>query len=242
MKKKLALKSIEISFTGDIIRLTKKASVARPVPFLLFKIYFNKEANMEFSVFYCKLSRGLGLRTSQGITDRSCVIRTFTADSFESAVLNCTEIQEDVKRYKRIPVILVEYLEEPTYTTVVNELAEYQRIVEGTIDIVECVDLRGLDIICNDDGKILKLPLNRALTSEHNCYDIIAGNMIITETNDNGDTVGISLENAVKAHSHFIDPEIFILNDSDNSVEVMTCSHEMGRIMKLNFIPNISLK
>ena len=197
---------------------------------------------MEYALFYCKLSRAYAMRSREGINDQSCIIRTFEADSFESAVFNCVEIAEDMRRSERIPVILIEYLEEPTYTTIRNNLTEFQRIVGGMIDVVNCCDVEGVDIICNDEGKLMKLPLNRSLKEKGKVYDIVAGNMIILDSDAEGETVGLIPSKAAMVHEAFMYPEMFILDDSVNEVEAVSCSLEMARIMKINFIPNVSLK
>ena len=57
-----------------------------------------------------------------------------------------------------------------------DSLGAMQRCVGGTIEAVYEPGGRDAALICNDEGKLLNLPLNRALRDEEGeIYDIIAG-------------------------------------------------------------------
>lgn len=59
-----------------------------------------------------------------------------------------------------------------------NTLRAKQKFVGGTIQCISLGD--GLDLICNDDGKILGLPPNRAWVGDDGqICDIIVGNCIV---------------------------------------------------------------
>ena len=113
--------------------------------------------------------------------------------------------------------------------------------MQGNIDIVNCPDLKDIDIICNDEGKLFRLPLNRSLTSDDQVYDVIAGNMILAASDEEGNTIGLSKEQIIRSYKFFQEPEIFVVNDIKEEIEVLNCTLEMARIMKMNFIPNVSL-
>lgn len=54
-----------------------------------------------------------------------------------------------------------------------------QKIVGGTIQAVYAFD-EPVCIVCNDEGKLLGLPMNRALTDDHGVpYDIVCGTFFI---------------------------------------------------------------
>lgn len=197
---------------------------------------------MKYSVFYSELTRGLSLKTQSGIFDKASIKRSFEAECFREALSKADEIWEEIKVTGRIPVLLVDQLEEPYFTSVRNNLHEYQRIVKGNIEIISCPDVNGIDIICNEEGKIMSLPLNRSLTDNHEVYDIVAGTMILAGNNTEGETIGLTEEQLVSGYNYFMLPQIFVLSDEEGEVEVLDCSIEMARIMKLNLIPNVSMK
>ena len=193
---------------------------------------------MKFSIFYSELTRSLSLKSQAGIFDRSSIKRSFEAECFRDAVEEAHEIKET----GRIPVLLVDQLEEPYFTSVRDSYHEYQRIVKGNIEMISCPDLKQIDIICNEEGKMMCLPLNRCLTSDHEVYDIVAGTMILASINSEGETIGLNKDQLAYCYSYFYMPQIFILSDEEGEVEVLDCSIEMARIMKLNLIPNVSMK
>lgn len=197
---------------------------------------------MKYSVYYSDLTRGLALKSQSGIFDKSSIKRSFEAECFREALSKATEIWDEIKVTGRIPVLLVDQLEEPYFTSVRSNLHEYQRIVKGNIEIVSCPDLKGIDIICNEEGKVMSLPLNRSLTDNHEVYDIVAGTMILATNNSDGETIGLTEDQICAGYDYFKLPQIFVLSDEEGEVEVLDCSIEMARIMKLNLIPNVSMK
>lgn len=197
---------------------------------------------MKYSIFYSDMTRGLSLKSQSGIFDRSSIKRSFEAECFREAIKEASEIWNEIKVTGRIPVLVVDQLEEPYFTSVRNNLHEYQRIVKGNIEINSCPDLKGIDIICNEEGKIMSLPLNRSLTDNHEVYDIVAGTMILAGHNKAGETIGLTEERLSCGYDYFKMPQIFVLSDEEGEVEVLDCSIEMARIMKLNLIPNVSMK
>lgn len=61
-----------------------------------------------------------------------------------------------------------------------NSLGAMQRCVGGTIETIYEPGGRDAALICNDEGKLLGLPLNRALRDESGeIYDVIAGTFFI---------------------------------------------------------------
>ena len=65
-------------------------------------------------------------------------------------------------------------------------------------------------IVYNDDGKLMGLPLNRALWDEDGLmYDVIAGTFLVVGLGEE-DFVSLSPELAQKYEEHFHQPEAFL--------------------------------
>ena len=80
-------------------------------------------------------------------------------------------------------VLIVEPDKLPYLKDIRQDLSTYREIVGGSI---QCTypfeDMVGL--VCNDEGKLEGLPLNRALrTRDGNIYDIVAGTFFIAFDN-----------------------------------------------------------
>lgn len=67
-------------------------------------------------------------------------------------------------------------------------------------------------LICNDEGKLLGLPLNRALRDEEGrMYDIVAGTFFLCGVPEDSDSFGsLTLETCSMLRSYFGIPEFFI--------------------------------
>lgn len=91
----------------------------------------------------------------------------------------------------------------PKRITIKNDLETLQKAVGGYIEtIYPFVDY--ICIICNEEGKLLGLPLNRAIrTEEGNVLDIIAGNFLVVGY-DECDFVSLSDEQADKYEKLFL--------------------------------------
>ena len=65
-------------------------------------------------------------------------------------------------------------------------------------------------IVYNDEGKLMGLPLNRALRDEHGqTYDVLTGNFLVVGLGKE-DFASLSPELAQKYEQHFHQPETFI--------------------------------
>ena len=93
-----------------------------------------------------------------------------------------------------------------------NELSAYQKAVGGYI---ECIDLpNGATIICNEEGKINGLPLNRAIRDlDGEILDIVAGNMVIVGFSDECEFVPLTEEQSEELKRMFCFPEMFFKYD-----------------------------
>ena len=77
-----------------------------------------------------------------------------------------------------IKVLVIEPKKKPVVKEIRGTLESMQSIVGGYIEVVYPFD-DPVGIICNDEGKIIGLPLNRALYHDGEIYDAIAGTFII---------------------------------------------------------------
>ena len=76
-------------------------------------------------------------------------------------------------------VIIVKPQEEPVVAEIDSSLNAMQEVVGGYIQAIYPFEDH-VALICNEEGKLLGLPLNRALRAETGeIYDIIAGTFIL---------------------------------------------------------------
>lgn len=84
----------------------------------------------------------------------------------------------------KIRILVVAPNEEPHQVKIQHTLKNMQNIVGGLIEYVELE--HNVDLICNEEGKLLNLELNRLLGN-----DVIAGTFFIAGQH-NGDTISLS--------------------------------------------------
>ena len=101
---------------------------------------------------------------------------------------------------------------EPEIKEIPTGLESMQHEVEGYIEAVYPYE-DPVALICNDEGKINGLPLNRALKDDGGkIYDVIAGNFLVVGLTDD-DFGSLSDELIEKFRDKFMPPEIiFMLN------------------------------
>ena len=76
-------------------------------------------------------------------------------------------------------VIVVEPKKKPTAQDIGSDLESMQKIVGGSIEAVYPF-ADSVALICNEEGKLLNLPLNRALRDDDGeVYDIISGTFFL---------------------------------------------------------------
>ena len=104
---------------------------------------------------------------------------------------------------------------EPQKTPVVREidagLEAMQKIVGGSIEAVYPFD-EPVSLICNEEGKLLNLPLNRALRDENGTvYDIISGTFFLCAAPPDSDRfAGLTDQRAKTYMEWFAMPEMFL--------------------------------
>ncbi|EFB74621.1 DUF3846 domain-containing protein [Subdoligranulum variabile] len=107
-------------------------------------------------------------------------------------------------------VLLVQPGKYPVEITMEDTLQELQKQVGGTIEIVYPWPDRSVGLVCHDEGKLLGLPLNRALPE---IGDAIAGNFLLCglcDTEDGGSLCSLPPDQMAYMKQHFREPHFFI--------------------------------
>lgn len=91
----------------------------------------------------------------------------------------------------KIKTILVKPQTPPAVVFMENRLENLQEAVGGYIDMLNLFD-DDVDIILNDEGKLIGLPPNKILMYNGKVIDMLSGNLLITGVDKNtGDTISI---------------------------------------------------
>ena len=108
-------------------------------------------------------------------------------------------------------VIVVEPKKKPTAQDIGSDLESMQKIVSGSIQAVYPFD-EPVALICNEEGKLLNLPLNRALRDDvGNVYDIISGTFFLCAAPPDSDRFAGLTDQQVKTFMERFDmPEMFL--------------------------------
>ena len=107
-------------------------------------------------------------------------------------------------------VLVVEPYKEPYEKEIDPGLESLQHEVGGDIECVYPFD-DPVGIICNDEGKLEGLPLNRSLRDEDGeIYDVVAGTFLVVGLGEES-FEGLSKEQMDKFKAHFKTPEQFIM-------------------------------
>lgn len=119
--------------------------------------------------------------------------------------------KEMSKSKKELDALLVKPNEYPQKVTIGAELKDLQEAVGGTITAVYPF-ADPVAIVCNDEGKLLGLPLNRALRDEDGeIYDVIAGTFFICGAPaDSENFTSLTDEQAAYWLARFVQPEFFV--------------------------------
>ena len=113
-------------------------------------------------------------------------------------------------------VIVVEPKKKPMVRDIDAGLESMQKIVGGPIEAVYPFD-EPVVLICNEEGKLLNLPLNRALRDdEGTVYDIISGTFFLCAAPPDSDHFAGLTDQQVKTYlEQFSMPEMFLNVDSE---------------------------
>lgn len=114
-------------------------------------------------------------------------------------------------------ILVVEPLNKPFIKEIDGSLESMQNIVGGTIQAIYPFDNPEVALVCNDDGKLFGLPLNRALRDKSgDIYDIIAGTLFICSAPASSDEFEGLTDDQVKFYMDmFNNIEVFIFNKKE---------------------------
>jgi len=130
---------------------------------------------------------------------------------------------DDTQRDGKIKVLVIAPMEEPRLDEIDSDLSTLQGLVGGDIQAVYPYEDQ-VAIICNEEGKINGMALNRALrTEDGEIYDILAGTFLVAGLT--GDNFGsLSDELAEKYTEVFKHPEIFARGEDDKIISIPVAS------------------
>ena len=113
-------------------------------------------------------------------------------------------------------VVVVEPKKKPMVQDIGSGLESMQKIVGGSIEAVYPFD-EPVALICNEEGKLLNLPLNRALRDdEGNVYDIISGTFFLCAAPPDSEHFESLTDQQAKTYmERFAMPEMFLNVGSD---------------------------
>ena len=108
-------------------------------------------------------------------------------------------------------VIVVEPKKKPIVQDISPDLESMQKIVGGSIEAVYPFD-EPVALICNEEGKLMNLPLNRALRDDDGeIYDIISGTFFLCAAPPDSDRFAGLTDQQVKTYmERFAMPEMFL--------------------------------
>ncbi len=117
-------------------------------------------------------------------------------------------------------VLMVEPHKNAYEAEIENDLNAMQKAVGGSIEAA-CFFDEPVVIVCNEEGKINGLKLNRSVRNEDNeIVDIVAGTFFICELNEDSFD-SLTAEHMEKFKKIFLKPEIFMkTNDGIKSKKV----------------------
>ena len=108
-------------------------------------------------------------------------------------------------------VVVVEPEKKPIVQDIDVGLESMQKIVGGSIEAIYPFE-EPVALICNEEGKLLNLPLNRALRDdEGNVYDIISGTFFLCAAPPDSNHFAGLTDQQVKTYMEwFAMPEMFL--------------------------------
>ena len=107
--------------------------------------------------------------------------------------------------------IIVEPRKKPVVQDIGSGLEAMQKIVGGSIQAVYPFD-EPVALLCNEEGKLLNLPLNRALRDDAGeVYDIVAGTFLLCAAPpDRNNFAGLTDQQVKTYLERFAVPEMFL--------------------------------
>ena len=112
----------------------------------------------------------------------------------------------------KIKVLVIEPIKAPVVKEIESSLESMQAVVGGYIQALFPFE-DPVALVCNEEGKLLGLPLNRALRDEDgNVYDIISGNFFLCSAPPDSESFcSLSDQQIEYFTERFKYPELFLL-------------------------------
>ena len=116
---------------------------------------------------------------------------------------------------EQLTVLVVEPGKEPYVHQVPDRLKDLQALVGGDIEVVYPFD-EPVALVCNGEGKLLGLPLNRALTDPHGMpYDIVCGTFFLAGAGEE-DLTSLTEEQLERYQAKYSREQVFSVTDRAN--------------------------
>lgn len=113
-----------------------------------------------------------------------------------------------------LTVLVVAPGEKPRVETIDCGLESLQQQVGGYIEAVYPFE-EPVGLVCNEEGKINGMQLNRALRDDENSiYDIVSGTFLVVGLGEE-DFCSLTPEQIEKYSEHFVEPEMFFMLDGE---------------------------
>lgn len=107
-------------------------------------------------------------------------------------------------------VLIVEPLKAPCATEIDGSLESMQNIVGGLIQVIYPFD-DPVALVCNDEGKLIGLPLNRLLADgDGRAYDIIAGIFFLCAAPTDSDSFESLTEEQIRKYTDYYKGQMVI--------------------------------
>ena len=116
-----------------------------------------------------------------------------------------------------LTVLLVEPEKKPRVVTIPHTLEEMQKLVGGLIECIQPFTDSEVALISNEEGKLLGLPLNRAIFWKDSTepFDIIAGTFfLVGAPADSEEFESLPEDKIEKYKEKFAHPEFFVRTDA----------------------------
>lgn len=109
-------------------------------------------------------------------------------------------------------ILVVEPLTKPYIKEIDGSLESVQTIVGGLIQAIYPYEDKDVALVCNEEAKLIGLPLNRALyDNQGQIYDIIAGTFFLCQAPaDSENFESLTDEQIRKYEDKYIYPEIYM--------------------------------
>lgn len=113
-------------------------------------------------------------------------------------------------------ILYVKPEEKPIEMEIDNTLKTMQELVGGTIQVIYPFEDH-IALVCNDEGKMMQLPMNRGLCMEDgSVYDVISGNFFLCNAPpDHEDFASLTDTQLESMMSRFAAPEVFLWDGAE---------------------------